>query len=330
MVTTPGTMIGLIRDAVVNAFRTEDDLTEFVRIKLNLQLALIAVGDNLGTIAFRLVERLDGEGRLPELLEKALAAVPDNVALRRAQDEFTAFVLAQKSAETVDTAPQPDRVGKSADTVVAAPQWAEDPNRPAAPVQAKIGDQSGATQAASVERWVTVGLTQVEDLNRTQDELRTFIEAHIEAIKLLRGCEHAQQTVMEALLRPAQAKQMEFWLEWRRELDGLRLPRLDLVRGGGRLEHELTAYESALADAGKAAESGRLESRERGADWLNEADRVVHPLRDAAEDLVEASRNEAYECLRRLAKVIEQIRARLDFVPEGQGKIDQKPIAPTA
>ena len=196
MATTSGTMIGLIRDAVVNAFRTEGELTEFVRIRLNQQLALVAGGENLGIIAFQLVEWLDGQGRLPELLDKALAAAPDNDMLKRARDQF---LLAQKSADTVETGP-PD---VSAERSVGPALWLQGADRSGAAQQDKVGERAHPAPAASVERWVTVGMTQVEALTAIQGELRTFVEAHIEALLLLRECERAHQTVVDALPHPA-------------------------------------------------------------------------------------------------------------------------------
>jgi hypothetical protein len=321
MATTSGTTIGVIRDAVVSAFRTEDELTEFVRIRLDLQLALVAGGENLGTVAFQLVEWLDGHGRLAELLDKALAAAPDNEQLKRARDQF---LLTQKSADTVETGPPPD---VSAERAVGPALWLQGADRSGAAQQDKVGERAGPAQAASVERWVTVGMSQVEALTAIQTELRTFVQAHIEALLLLRVCERAQQTVVDALPHPAQAKQMKFWLDWREQLDGLG-PHVEALRRIGQFEVELGELAEALAAAGKAAEAGRKDARESGAAMLDAVDPLLVAMKRASENLVSRCHSEADTRLERLAAMIHEIQVRLDLAQEGQSKMDQKPLAP--
>ena len=87
-------------------------------------------------------------------------------------------------------------------------------------------------------------MTQVEALTAIQGELRTFVEAHIEALLLLRECERAHQTVVDALPHPAQAKQMKFWLDWREQLDGL-APHVEAIRRSGRFATELREFDEA-------------------------------------------------------------------------------------
>ncbi len=172
-------------------------------------------------------------------------------------------------------------------------------------------------------------MTQVEALTAIQGELRTFVEAHIEALLLLRECERAHQTVVDALPHPAQAKQMKFWLDWREQLDGL-APHVEAIRRSGRFASELREFDEALAGAGKAAEAGRKDARESGAAMLDDVDPLLVTMKRASENLVSHCHSEADARLERLAAMIHEIQVRLDLAQEGQSKMDQKPLAPAA
>ncbi len=78
-----GPQIKQIREALLSAFGSRDELAMFVREELDVSLAAIAGGDNLRVLVFHLVQWAESTGRVAELLAGAYNQNPGNPALKQ-------------------------------------------------------------------------------------------------------------------------------------------------------------------------------------------------------------------------------------------------------
>ena len=76
--------LAALNDALLDAFRTRNDLARLVGLGLGEQLDNIAGGDNDAAVVFNLIEWAESRGRTLELAGAALAANPANAKLREA------------------------------------------------------------------------------------------------------------------------------------------------------------------------------------------------------------------------------------------------------
>jgi hypothetical protein len=76
--------------ALGSAFPSHGMLRRMVRVRLEIDLDLIAGGDNYGEVIFELIKWAESEGRVAELLEKAREEKPGNPDLQRFVDDFRA------------------------------------------------------------------------------------------------------------------------------------------------------------------------------------------------------------------------------------------------
>ncbi|MEZ4293996.1 MAG: effector-associated domain EAD1-containing protein [Polyangiaceae bacterium] len=78
-----GKQIGQLRDALVEAYPTFEELEQMVHVELDQRLRVIVpANNNLATIAYKLIDWASAHGRLHDLLRGALAQRPDNPSLR--------------------------------------------------------------------------------------------------------------------------------------------------------------------------------------------------------------------------------------------------------
>ncbi len=75
-----GELIGALQAALLDAF-TLDTMRQMTRIYLDAELEDIAGGSDFSGITFNLIAWAERNGRLPDLLDGALAAVPGNAKL---------------------------------------------------------------------------------------------------------------------------------------------------------------------------------------------------------------------------------------------------------
>ena len=80
-----GQLIGALQAALLDAF-TLDTMRQMTRIYLDAELEDIAGGSDFSGITFNLIAWAERNGRLPDLLNGALAAVPGNAKLKACAD----------------------------------------------------------------------------------------------------------------------------------------------------------------------------------------------------------------------------------------------------
>lgn len=78
-----GRQIQQIRDAILDAYPTRDELRALVRIELDQNLDSIAGGDNLRILVFNLVTWAEQHGRIDELVNSAYNQNQGNLALQQ-------------------------------------------------------------------------------------------------------------------------------------------------------------------------------------------------------------------------------------------------------
>lgn len=79
-----------LRQALVNAFSTRDDLRRMLREELDRNLDAIALGDSLDDIASKVIAKAEAYGWLRALIDGARAANPDNEPLARCAEDLAA------------------------------------------------------------------------------------------------------------------------------------------------------------------------------------------------------------------------------------------------
>jgi C1A family cysteine protease len=96
-----GAQFAAMQAALGSAFRTPAMLRRMLRIRLEVDLDMVAGGDNYGDVLFELITWAESEGRVSELLEKAIEEKPGNVDLQRFVEDYRA-VAAKSPPGSVD------------------------------------------------------------------------------------------------------------------------------------------------------------------------------------------------------------------------------------
>lgn len=87
-----------LNDALIRAFPKKSSLEQMLSFELDKNLAVIAGGDALGAIVFRLIEAAEAEGWVEELIIAARKENPGNITLKCIAEEL----LSNSCAETED------------------------------------------------------------------------------------------------------------------------------------------------------------------------------------------------------------------------------------
>jgi hypothetical protein len=86
-----GELIGALHFALLDAF-TPDTMRQMTRIYLDQALENIAGGSDFSGVTFNLIAWAERNGRLPELLNGAIAAVPGNARLKDCAASIRAYL----------------------------------------------------------------------------------------------------------------------------------------------------------------------------------------------------------------------------------------------
>ena len=73
-----GQQFRLVREALLSAFTSKEQLSMMVRVQLDENLNAIAGGENLRVIIFNLVSWAESRGGVADLIQGACAEVPGN------------------------------------------------------------------------------------------------------------------------------------------------------------------------------------------------------------------------------------------------------------
>ena len=95
-----GQHVGQIRDALLDAYSSKDELRMTVRIELDENLENVAGGENLRVVVFNLVSWAEEAGRIDHLVRGAYNQKPGNLAIQRlifAIDEWGTELKAEPS-----------------------------------------------------------------------------------------------------------------------------------------------------------------------------------------------------------------------------------------
>jgi tetratricopeptide (TPR) repeat protein len=89
----------LLHEGILDAFPSLGSLARFVSFYLEINLSIIAIGENLSEIAFKLIEWANTQGRLAELIYGAQEANYNNPRLKKAIQTLEQDSLLQKFIE---------------------------------------------------------------------------------------------------------------------------------------------------------------------------------------------------------------------------------------
>lgn len=81
MIRLTGQQQGIFEEALIDAFRTKDELTRMLQYRLSKNLDAIAMGDGLSIVVFKLIQAAQAQGWLHTLIARAREANPGNSKL---------------------------------------------------------------------------------------------------------------------------------------------------------------------------------------------------------------------------------------------------------
>ena len=88
----PGNAIEEIMKAIKSAFPIRDKLVMMLRTKLDIEESDVPNSDDYKLVVFKLIEKLEKEGRIPDFIRGALRENPRNPALQKLPEKLIKLI----------------------------------------------------------------------------------------------------------------------------------------------------------------------------------------------------------------------------------------------